>query len=136
MAPGPAPKPKEQRRNRNPKLRGEWVDLEPLEAPVLEPANPRWCAAGRRIWEAFRADPVSAQLSSIDVQVLKETMRDWNRLEPSEQRLRLTQLGATPAGRRSLRWRSPVETETVRRAEAQAQVKRLRVVAPEQEQAE
>ena len=57
MAPGPAPKPKEQRRNRNPKLRGEWVDLEPLEAPVLEPANPRWCAAGRRIWEAFRADP-------------------------------------------------------------------------------
>lgn len=129
---GPAPKPKSQRRNTTKPARGEWVDLEPLEQPILEPANPRWCAAGRRLWEAVRADPISTQLSSVDIQLLKETMRDWNQLEPAEQRLRMTAFGATPAGRRNLRWRNPAETEIVRKAEAKTAVKRLRVVEEEQ----
>lgn len=129
--PSPVPKPPEQRRNRNPKREGEWIDLPMrLEAPILEPANPRWPIEARRMWEAIRSDPISSQYTDADVQMLKETMRMWRRLPAPEQRLRLTQLGVTPKGRRDLRWRTELEAEQQR--EAVAKVRKLRVIGKEE----
>jgi len=49
--PGVAPKLPEQRRRRNTPERGEWVDLEPLEEPVLGPFNREEMTVLARMWD-------------------------------------------------------------------------------------
>jgi hypothetical protein len=66
--------PQEQRRRYNQPARGEWVDLEPLEAPVLpeyDPGGPEFVESrdhegnpievrrgvSPRMWEAWRSRP-------------------------------------------------------------------------------
>ena len=110
---GRGPAPKEGRRRRNVPARGEWVDLAPLEEPVLPSLPPLdgdevWAASTVGMWEAWRSDPVSGQWSPADVAFALDTIRLHNLGLPSsmsEIRLRMDSLGLTPKGKRDLRWR-------------------------------
>jgi hypothetical protein len=70
---GPAPKPKDQRRRRNAPARGEWVDLPPVDEPVLPelPKRPRgtgrWHPRTVALWEAWRQDPATTQFGPAEV---------------------------------------------------------------------
>jgi hypothetical protein len=108
---GPAPKLAGQRRHRGQPQRGEWVDLAPIDKPVLPPANKDWSAHAQRLWNAWRKDPVSATFGPGDVVALQEFARLYDDLAPNEQRLRMDGFGLTPKGRRDLRLRLPSETE-------------------------
>jgi hypothetical protein len=123
---GPAPKDPGQRRRYNQPARSEWVDLEPLSEPVLGPPHGKWSANAKRAWRAWAQDPVTTQWGPADVFAAKELARRYDELLPSEQRLRMCELGLTPKGKRDLRWRTPAEVKTL--AEQPAPVKRLRVV--------
>jgi hypothetical protein len=129
---GIGPAPAETRRRRNEPARGEWVDLAPLEGPVLEAADPSWPDHVRRLWEAWRLDPVTAQYSSSEVAAVWELARCYDDLKPAEQRLRADGLGLTAKGKRDLRWRIGGEVAVapkVRRSQASSsRQKRLSVV--------
>jgi hypothetical protein len=119
-------KPPEQRRNRHVPQRGEWVDLEPLERPVLPAYDRRW-QVPQWMWAAWRADPVTSQYGPADVASIRYLAGVFEELPPA-QRLRLMDgLGLTPKGKRDLRWRTPAEVATI--AKQPAKVTRLRVVA-------
>lgn len=109
---GNGPPPKEMRRRANKPARGEWVDLGPLDEPVLpelpELVDDEWRLATRMAWGAWRADPVTAQYSVADVSYALDTIALHNAMTPSsanEVRLRMDALGLTPKGKRDLRWR-------------------------------
>lgn len=110
---GRGPAPQEVRRRRNEPARGDWVDLEPLEAPVLPelpklPRGEKWRAQTRVTWEAWRQDPVTALWSPADVAHALDTILLHNQMTAStanEVRLRMDGLGLTPKGKRDLRWR-------------------------------
>lgn len=110
---GTGPAPAEQRRRTNAPQRGEWVDLPPLEAPIL-PELPEladgeeWSARARMTWAAWRADPVTAQWSPADVAYALDAIALYEGMTASnanEVRLRMDGLGLTPKGKRDLRWR-------------------------------
>jgi hypothetical protein len=122
-----APKDPGQRRRYNQPARGEWVDLEPLEKPVLPAAEEEWSDAAKRLWAAWRQDPVTSQYGEADQAAVYELARLYDDLAPNEQRLRMDGLGLTPKGKRDLRWRTPAEVEAA--AKQGAKVQRLRVVA-------
>jgi hypothetical protein len=134
---GPAPKLPGQRRRYNQPTRGEWVDLEPLEAPVL-PSLParddgeKWPMWTLMMWDAWRMDPVTTQWGPSDVHFALETARihamDVSGTETAEIRLRCDRLGLTPKGKRDLRWRTPNEVKTIKKAEEQANVRKLHAV--------
>lgn len=126
---GPAPKPGSRTRHRP--QRGEWVDLAPLEEPLLEPLPAGdWSAESVELWEAWRRDPVSAQWSPADRAFALVTIRLFD-VKPvgsaSEVRLRMDSLGLTPKGKRDLRWRVGAQVE-VPAVESAASVRRLRAV--------
>lgn len=115
---GTGPAPAETRRRRNEPARGEWVDLPPLEAPVLpelpELAEGEWSERSRSTWAAWRSDPVTAQWSPADVAYALDAITLYEAMTPSnanEIRLRMDGLGLTPKGKRDLRWR--VSSESV-----------------------
>lgn len=124
---GRAPKPKGQRRNGHAPQRGEWVDLEPLEKPVLPAAKRGWAPHVKALWEAWRSDPVTSQYGPADLAAVGELARLFDDLQPNEQRLRMDGLGLTPKGKRDLRWRTPAEVKTIEQQKP-AEVRRLRVV--------
>jgi hypothetical protein len=127
---GPAPKGIGNRRRYGQPTLGEWVDLEPLQAPVLGPGSGKWPPAARRLWNAIRKDPVSSQYTDADIGLLRETMANWERLLPHEQRLRMEMFGISPKGRRALRFRTALEARQQEQAVAKnAEVRRLRVTA-------
>ena len=115
---GPAPKARRQRRGEP--LRGEWVDLPPLEAPVL-PALPKgkWSARTKKAWAAWRADPVTSQYSVADIQAaidLAYTYELWVKFPDTykaEMRQMQDRLGLNPKGKRDLRWRVSGPAEVV-----------------------
>lgn len=124
-----APKDPAERRRRNKPERGEWVDLTPLEAPVLPEADPEWSPRVIRLWEAWRADPVSTQWGEADLAAVRELAEEWDCLKHTEQRLRMDGFGLTPKGKRDLRWRTVNEVATIAAQAAPPKVRRLRVVA-------
>jgi hypothetical protein len=133
---GPAPKPAEQRRNQAAKLRGEWVDLPPLKRPVLPPLSKRtpdgepWPKSTQRAWDAWRADPVTAQWSPADVAQAWDTIElhaQMTARTASEVRLRMDGLGLTPKGKRDLRWRVGGEVVEAKPRKP-AEVRKLRAV--------
>lgn len=124
---GPAPKDPGHRRRYNQPARSEWVDLEPLERPVLPPAKRQWPSHVKALWEAWRSDSVTSQYGPADLAAVFELARAYDDLKPNEQRLRMDGLGLTPKGKRDLRWRTPAEVATVQRQGAK--VTRLRVVS-------
>ena len=133
-APARALKDPAQRVNRVKPAQGEWVDLQPLERPVL-PVYPRaWSrrewAMPKWIWDYWRKDSVTSQWAPGDIALALELGENWHTLTP-EYRLRVqTMLGLNARGRRDLRWRNPAETASAERAnEHAAEVRRLRIVA-------
>jgi hypothetical protein len=138
---GPVPKDPAARRNRTPSARGEWVDLPPLERPVLPELAPSASARGRRwsprtvaAWNAWRQDPATGQFGPAEIAAAVElayVMEAHVRGEEkaAEVRLRMDGLGLTPKGKRDLRWRvaeKPAEPERPKLAE----LRRLRAVDP------
>jgi hypothetical protein len=128
---GPAPKPASQRRRRNEPARGEWTDLPSLDKPVLARAPKEWPAEAKMLWEAWRQDPVTATYSPADVLALKQLCLRFGDLADTEQRLRMDGLGLTPKGKRDLRLRMAPEALTGAELSKPAEVRRLRIVAPE-----
>lgn len=115
--PGIGPAPAETRRRRNEPARGEWVDLVPLDKPVLEELpDGEWSAETREMWEAWRADPVTAVWSSSAVAYAKATIRmiERGKTPPNEIRLRMDGLGLTPKGMRDLRYRASSDAGAVK----------------------
>jgi hypothetical protein len=51
---GPAPKAPGERRRYNQPMRGEWVELEPPEEPLLEPYDREEMTVSQRLWDAWR----------------------------------------------------------------------------------
>lgn len=123
---GPAPKDPGHRRRYNQPARSEWVDLEPLDDPILPPAEHGWSDRVKRLWNAWRADAVTSQYGAADLAAVFELAEQFEELKPNEQRLRMDGLGLTPKGKRDLRWRTPAEVKTI--AKQSARVSRLRVV--------
>lgn len=138
---GPAPKDPAQRRNHHAPQRGEWVDLPPLDAPMLPELPDRedgWFESTREMWEAWQSDPVTSQWSPADVAFALQTIRliDHPKAPPNEVRLRMDTLGLTPKGKRDLRWRivEPMAAAPARKRPAAASGRRARLsVVPDQE---
>ncbi len=117
---GHGPAPAEKRRRRNEPARGEWVDLPPLEGPIL-PELPEieggWRIDTLAAWEAWRSDPVTSQYSPADIAYALDTIKLHQVMtaqSASEVRLRMDALGLTPKGKRDLRWRVTEEAEPLR----------------------
>lgn len=125
---GPAPKDRAARRNHHEPARGEWINLRPLEKPVL-PALPKrakgegpWPAATKAAWAAWRQDPVTSQYSVSDIAYAIDTIRLHAEMTPStanEVRLRMDALGLTPKGKRDNRWRIVADEDEAPRADEQ-----------------
>lgn len=112
---GPAPKANRQRRNEP--ARGEWVDLPPLDAPVLDTLPPgEWREETREVWESWRNDPVTSQWTPADITYALDTIKlrdEGVERKASEVRLRMDALGLTPKGKKDLRWRVKGDAEVV-----------------------
>jgi hypothetical protein len=139
---GFAPKAKDQRRNRVEPSRGEWVDLLPLEAPVL-PEVKDLCPRAQALYDAWRADPVTGTFGPSEVAATVELARlqdefesggdpdlKFQRVTPSELRLRMDGLGLTLKGKRDLRVRLVSASSEPEAARVGAEVRRLRAVDP------
>jgi len=118
----------------------EWVDLPSEFTPALVPYPAAWYRRDKRgstvpkwIWDLWRQDPVTTQWSPADHAQVLELGENWFAYKP-EHRLRIqTYLGLNARGRRDLRWRNPVETESAARADAYArEARHVRLVKPEE----
>jgi hypothetical protein len=142
---GPAPKLPGERRRYNQPMRGEWVDLEPLEEPILREYDPMWDATllldengeprelwprgvRREMWEAWRWDPVTSQYGPADIAAIEELAQHFYALSYADQDRRMNQLGLTPKGKRDLRWRTPNEVKTIKKQAEKAPVRHIRAV--------
>lgn len=131
----------EQRRRYNQPARGEWVDLKPLETPLLKPYPAEWFRRDARawvipkwIWDLWRSDPVTSQWSPGDHALALEIGRNYYALKPDLRFKMTTALGLNSAGRRNLRWRNAVEAASAEKAnEHAAEVRRLRIVAEKED---
>jgi hypothetical protein len=139
----PFPKPKEQRVNRTPPARGEWVDLEPLDEPILREYDPEWATrvvltedgaqevpsgVRREMWEAWRNDAVTSQYGDADIAAIEELAARFYLMSYADQDRRMNALGLTPKGKRDLRWRTPNEVKTIAKQADKAAVRRLHAV--------
>ena len=124
---GPAPKAPGERRRYNQPARGEWVELEPLEEVVLAEYDPAW-SVRQKMWNGWRSSPVTSQYGPEDIEAIEELAIHFYELaEPTRLRM-MDALGLTPKGKRDLRWRTPNEVKTIKRAAEKAQVRALRSV--------
>jgi hypothetical protein len=95
----------------------------------------------KRLWKAWRQDPVTQMYGSSDLAAIYDLADQFERIKESEQRLRMESLGLTPKGRQDRRWRpmseSPAGGTVDEGGEGPqpqgATVTRLHVVAPESE---
>lgn len=125
--------PPRLQRNRNAKpARGDWVQLEPLDHPVLPELDEidlplhcqetGWPYTAKMYWESWRESPVTIKWSRDDIAFAIDTISQFANttqlvkgsggvpLAASEMRLRMESLGLTPEGRRKGRWLLPDET--------------------------
>jgi hypothetical protein len=137
---GFAPKPKDQRRNRTEPARGEWVDLGPLEAPVL-PELAGLHERAQTLYEAWRLDPVTSTYGPSEIAAAVELAHltdefatgpdpgvKFQRVAPAELRQRMDGLGLTLKGKRDLRVRLVSDAEDAPAAAPAADVRALRAV--------
>ena len=133
---GPPPKFAGARRRRNPPARGDWIEIPPLEAPVLpeldELFEGEWAPETLFAWEAWRQDPVTALWTPADVSFAIDTILLHNAMTPStanEIRLRMDTLGLTAKGRQHLRWKVvTLEEQAPPQTRRRSQTRRLRAV--------
>jgi hypothetical protein len=143
---GPAPKAPGERRRYNQPARGEWVDLEPLQEPVLPEYDPEWSGwttvrtregdeyeirsgVSPQMWEAWRSSPVTSQYGPEDVAACCYLGERFHSLPDSSRLALMDKLGLTPKGKRDLRWRTPAEVRTIdKQAQTPARARKLRAV--------
>jgi hypothetical protein len=126
--------------NNHPPQRGEWVDLKPLEDPVLPAYPAAWhlrdtkpFAVPKRTWDLWRTDPVTSQWAPGDLAMALELGERYWRIKDGDRLRMLTYLGLNARGRRDLRWRNPAETASAEKANQRAaELRRLRIVKPEE----
>jgi hypothetical protein len=118
----------------------EWVDLQPLEAPLLPPYPMHWYRTDllyvvpKWMWDLWREDPVTAQWSPGDLALVLDLGEHFYEIKQADRLRMLTVLGLNAAGRRNLRLRIPVETQRYEQASQQAaEVRRLRIVDKREE---
>jgi hypothetical protein len=117
-----------QRRRRNEPLRGEWVDLEPLEEPVLPEYDEAW-QVQEWMWDAWRSSPETGQYGDADITSIRYLAAEFYDLPPAQRLALMDKLGLTPKGKRDLRWRTPNEVKTIKKAEEKAaNVRKLHAV--------
>lgn len=120
--------PKHNRVRRGAPVRGDWIDLEPLDEfviPELDELDPPsncegvWPPTSRRYWESWRLSPVTAKWEPDDLAFAVDTITGHAEaamggrgIAPSEIRLRMESLGLTPKGRIDRRYRLPAEAES------------------------
>jgi hypothetical protein len=80
------------------------------------------------MWNAWRNCGPATQWGDEDIEAVYELARVWADLAYADQDRRMNQLGLTPKGKRDLRWRTPNEVKTIRKAEEKANVTKLRAV--------
>ena len=125
---GPAPKLKGERRRYGQPSRGEWVDLEVPDEPVLPPFNRETMTCKERTWNVWRQCGPATQYGEEDVEAIIQLAELWAELSPIEIDRRMTYLGLNPKGKRDLRWRTPNEVKTIKKAEEKANVRKLHAV--------
>lgn len=136
---GIGPAPAENRRRRNEPARGDWTYLDPEVPSVLPdlPDDAEWSDRAVAAWEMWRDDPVSSVYSAADVAFALDTIRLYNEgmsaSMAKEVRMRMTDLGLTPEGKRKLRYRVgesdvPAKKPTARRKKNNSRRTRLSVV--------
>lgn len=109
---GPAPK-EGPRHGREPRARGEWVDLPPVSRAAPKLPRGTWPARTKKAWGSWWADPASTQWSEADegavveLAYLHAELANGRVSMASEVRLRMDILGLTQKGKRDLRWRIP-----------------------------
>lgn len=141
MARGAPLKDPAQRVNHIAPSRGEWVDLAPLDKPLLAPYPAAWYRRDARawaiplwIWDLWRKDPVTSQWSPADHALALEIGRNYYAIKPELRFKMTTALGLNARGRRDLRWRNVAEAEgQAQAAEHAAEVRRMRIVRPEED---
>lgn len=117
----------------------EWVDLEPLDAPVLPAYPPPWYKRDAKpfvvpkwMWDLWRADPVTGAWSNGDIALALDLGQNWQHYKPEHRLRTMNCLGLTAAGRRNLRLRNAAEKQNAEKADAHAaEVRRLRIVRRE-----
>jgi len=128
---GPAPKAPEQRRRYGQPARGEWVDLEPLDEPVLKIWDDRFTVP-RDLWEAWRISPVTSQYGPEDVAAICALAIEWETRTFADRDRQMDKLGLTPKGKRDLRWRTPNEGKTIKKQAELAKVRHIRAVGEDE----
>lgn len=142
---GPAPKAVGERRRYGQPARGEWIELEPLDGPILPPYDKNWTewietrdkygnvfevrrGVEREMWDAWRESPVTTQYGPEDIAAIRYLAKAFHSLTDASRFAMMDRLGLTPKGKRDLRWRTPNEVKTIAK---QAPVKRLRIAKPQ-----
>lgn len=127
---GPAPKDASERRNRNPKLRGEWVDL-PRSNSGKVPAMPvgpeaGWAPGTAAAWNSWWSDPASLMWGPGDLEALRQLVVLHHEFEINEKqratlarevRQRQDDLGLSLKGKQDRRWRVVADELEEARAE-------------------
>ncbi len=108
---GIGPAPAENRRRSNVPARGDWVTLDssaPSALPDL-PDDAEWSERAMDAWSRWRDDPATSVYTAADVAFALDTIRLYNEgmsaSMAKEVRMRMTDLGLTPEGKRKLRYR-------------------------------
>jgi len=80
-----------------------------------------------RLWNAWRMCPPATQYDDGDRATIYELAVTWQDRTYADRDRVMTWLGLNPKGKRDLRWRTPNEVKTIRKAEEKkATVHRLR----------
>jgi hypothetical protein len=125
---GRAPKLPGERRRYNQPMRGEWVDLEPLDEPILGPFDREQMTLRERLWNGWRNDPVTSQYGEADIAAIYELAATWSERAFADRDRMMDKLGLTPKGKRDLRWRTPNEVKTIKKQTEKAPVRHIRAV--------
>jgi len=81
-----------------------------------------------RMWNGWRDDPVTSQYSSADIMAIEDLAERWEEMAFADRDRRMDRLGLTPKGKRDLRWRTPNEVKTIKKAAEKATVHSIRAV--------
>lgn len=109
---GPAPK-EGLRHGRQPRARGDWVDLPPVRREPPKLPRGTWPPRTKAAWASWWRDPASTQWTEADdgavleLAYLHSDLVNGRVSLASEVRLRMDILGLTQKGKRDLRWRTP-----------------------------
>lgn len=116
---GIGPAPAEKRRHNGQLARGDWVTLEssaPTALPPL-PDDTEWSDRAVDAWGRWCDDPATSVYTSADVAFALDTIRLYNEgmsaSMAKEVRMRMTDLGLTPEGKRKLRYRVSQDADDV-----------------------